>query len=90
MYSSYSPATVSRLVSAQCTVHSCGTLFSAALAKAAEADSRTAVRRGRQECTVATHRGTRVLRTTYVLSPATDNATPPIAVHSLTHSLCTL
>jgi hypothetical protein len=47
MYSSYSPATVSRLLS-QCTVHSCGTLFSAALAKAAEGYSATAVRRGRQ------------------------------------------
>jgi hypothetical protein len=82
MYSSYSPATVSRLVSAQCTaVHS--TLFSAALAKAAEADSRTAVRRGRQDCTVAT-----VAREYSGLpTVATDSAT--LRLRS-THSLCTL
>ena len=81
MYSSYSPATVSRLVSAQCTVHSCGTLFSAALAKAAEADSATAVRRGRQDCTVATV----ALEYSGLPTVATGGATLPLrSTHSLT------
>ena len=83
MYSSYSPATVSRLVS-QCTAHSCGTLFSAALA-AAEAYSATAVRRGRQDCTVATV----ALEYSGLPTVATDGATLPLrSTHSLTRARC--